>query len=111
MNITMVLPGHGLLFDGQPHEDSDDYQAMLDAARDWLIGHGMSRLEATHRTVWRPGLVAGDAWVTDHAHGPHCDDGCAGVIDFAQAHHDGARPVSVVHVPVPEEVGDGDQTS
>jgi len=66
-----------------------------------------------HRTVWRPGLVANDAWVADHAHRlpdpatglGGCADNCAGVIDFAQAHHDGARPVSVVHVPVPEDYG------
>jgi hypothetical protein len=99
MNITMVLPGHGLLFDGQPHEDSDDYQAMLDSARDWLVGHGMSRREAEHLTVWRPGLVANDAWVGDHD---------SGGIHFVQAHHDGARPVSVVHVPVPEPTEQAD---
>lgn len=95
MEVAHALPGVGLVFDGQPHPDSPEYDEMLAAAQAWLLESGMSRREAEHHTAWRPGLVASNAWIADHErHGVH----------FVQAHHDGARPVSVVKVPVPPDV-------
>lgn len=105
MELT-ELP-EGLAADGHFDPDSPEYEHLLSVAADWLVAHGMTRREAAYLTVWHPGLVSQCAWIRDHGHGDHCnkDDAgaldCAGVIDFVQAHHDGARPVTVVHVPTP----------
>jgi hypothetical protein len=95
MDISLVLPGVGLMFDGTIHEDSPQLDEMLSAAEEWLVTElGWSRRRAQFATVWHPGLTANDAWVAGHPdHGIH----------FVQAHHDGARPVTVVHVPVPPD--------
>lgn len=92
VEISAVLPGQGLVFEGHLHEDASEFDEALAAAAGWLVEQGRSRREAQHLTTWRPGLVANDAHVGDHPDGGQ---------HFVQDGHDGGRPVTVVHVPVP----------
>lgn len=92
------LPDHGLMFDGHLDLDSEEFDGAITQATDWLVNAGMSRREATFRTQYRPELVQ-FAWYGDtDEETPHPNHEVRR--GFVQEHHDDARPVTIIHVPV-----------
>jgi hypothetical protein len=75
-----TLLGHGLLLDGH---DTTPSRAR-EAAQAWLLSRGVDAFDAEAATEQAP---CGRAWW------------CGDDIGFGQAHHDGAQPVTVVHLP------------
>jgi len=77
--------GAGLVYDGQDNPRAD----LLAAALAYLLEHGMHRVDAEDMCVDRRGLIV-RAWWGGEERG------------LVQEHHDGAQPVTVVHVHLPE---------
>lgn len=75
------IPDHGLMFDGHDTPRAD----LLAAARAHLLGRGMHPLDTDDTLANGPGLTARAWWGGDE-------------VGFVQSHHEGAQPVTVVHV-------------